>query len=140
MFPRATAFMAPIAAVPAIALLVSVLAGFALFMMFFAWATQVSSQDKKKAGRAWLWLGRIGGAFATLSLVSPAIVAESGFGQRVEKVAGWMAQGLDMYVDPACAAGEWDRVSRINDELVLVSRRTDTGLTFLRESCPLGTQ
>jgi hypothetical protein len=137
LFPRTTAFMAPVAAIPALALLVSVLAGIALTMMFFAWASQLSSKDKTKAGRAWVWLGRIGGAFATISLVSPVIVEESGFGQSVEKVAGWMAQGLDMHSDQACAAGEWDRVLRVNDELVVVARRTEAGLRFRRELCSL---
>lgn len=140
VFPRATAFMAPIAAIPALALFVSVLAGIALFMMFVAWAAQLSSKDKKKAGRAWMWLGRIGGAFATMSFVSPVLVTESSFGQGVEEVAGWMAQGLDMHTDQACAAGKWDRVLRINDELVVVARRTHAGLMFQRQSCPLGAE
>lgn len=140
LFPRASAFMAPIAAIPALALFVSVLAGIALFTMFFAWATQLSSKDKNKAGRSWLWLGRIGGAFATMSLISPVIAAESGFGQGVETLASWMVQGLDMHRDQACAAGEWERVLRVNDELVVVARRTERGLTFRREICTLSAQ
>lgn len=137
LFPRATAFMAPIAAVPAFALLVSVLAGVALLMMLFAWMMQLSSKDKIRAGRAWLWLGRLGGAFTVVVLMSPLTMAESSFGRFVEKAAGWVAQGLDMHVDQACAAGEWDRILRMNDELVLVVRRIDDDLVFRREECAL---
>lgn len=137
LFPRATAFMAPVAAIPALALLVSVLAGVALLVMFFAWGTQLSSKDRNRSSKAWIWLGRIGGALATLSLISPLTVERSSFGRFVETAAGWMAQGLDMHIDRACSADEWDRVLRMNDELVLVSRRTEDGLVFLREECAL---
>lgn len=137
LFPRATAFMAPVAAIPALALLVSVLAGVALLLMFFAWGTQLSSKDRKRSAKAWIWLGRIGGALATLSLISPLAVEKSSFGRFVETAAGWMGQGLDMHVDRVCATGEWDRVLRIDDELVLVAHRTDNGLVFRREECAL---
>ena len=137
LFPRATTFMAPVSAVPALAFFISVLAGMALLAMFFAWGSQLSSKDRKRSSKAWVWLGRIGGALGTLSLMSPLAVEQSSFGRFVETAAGWMAQGLDMHVDRTCATGEWDRVLRINDELVLVARRTDDGLVFRREECAL---
>lgn len=137
LFPRATTFMAPVSAIPALAFFVSVLAGIALLVMFFAWGSQLSSKDRKRSSKAWVWLGRIGGALATLSLISPLAVEQSSFGRFVETTAGWMAQGLDMHVDRTCATGELDRVLRMNDELVLVARRTDEGLVFRREECAL---
>lgn len=140
LFPRATAFMAPIAAIPAFALLVTVLAGAALLIMSLAWINEISSKNKSKGGRAWLWLGRIAAALATMSLVSPAFLAESGFGQGIEKVAGWMAHGLDMHTDSTCGAGEWSRVARINDELVVVARKAESGLVFRREQCSLNAE
>lgn len=138
-FPRATAFMAPIAAIPAFALLVSVLASLALLIMFFAWLNQIASKEKSRGGGAWLWFGRIAAALATMSMVWPTIAAESGFGHGVERVARFVVQGLDMHFDQACAVSDMDRLVRINDELVVIARRTDGGVVFRRERCVLTT-
>lgn len=137
LFPRAVTFIAPVAAIPVLALFVSLLASISLLVMLFAWGTQRSSKDKKRSSRAWLWLGRMGGAFVTLSLSSTLAVEESSFSRFVEKTAGWPALGLDMHVDRACASDEWDRVLRINDELVLVASKRGDGIIFRRQVCAL---
>lgn len=137
VFKLSVAFMAPVAAIPAVAFVVSVFAGVCVMGMLLAWGSQLASRDARRSARAWMWFARAGGAFATLALASPLVEASSGFHTSQVKWAGWMAQGLDMYVDKSCARGEWDRVKRINDELVIVVRRSNEGLDFRREKCPL---
>lgn len=137
LFPRATAFMAPIAAIPALALLLSLLVGIALLGMILAWGTLLSWNNNNRPSKELILLGRIGGAFATLCLISHLTVEESRFERFVEEAAGWIAQGMDMHVDRTCASGDWDRVLRINEDLVLVASRIDDGLVFRRATCAL---
>lgn len=136
-FKLSVAFMAPVAAIPAVAFFVSVFAGLCVMGMLLAWGSQLASRDAKRSARAWIWFTRTGGAFATLALASPLVEANAGFHAFQVKWAGWMAQGLDMYSDKSCADGNWERVKRINDELVIVVRRSNDGLSFRKEKCPL---
>lgn len=137
LFPRATAFMAPIAALPAMALIALMVLVPSLLFVLFAWMAQLSSKDSTTTLRAWRWLGRFAGVFSLIAFVSPLVDADSKFQDITKGWAGWIAQGLDMHTDHSCAEGEWDRVLRINETLVVVSRRTEQGLEFQRVRCAL---
>jgi hypothetical protein len=137
LFPRTITLMAPIAAIPAIALIAVIGLGISTLLLLFLWGTQVTSRNSVRAAKGWIWLARLLAVFATMVVISPAIEAESGFNQLSQGAAGWMVQVLDMHADPTCGPGKRDRVRRINDDLVVVARRTKIGLVFRRERCPL---
>lgn len=139
-FPRAVSFMAPLAALPVLAVLGVVGLGVGLLAMTLAWMFQLAltKAGEKPKESGWKWFGRIGGAICAMMLITPVTEPGSAFGQKTKDLAAWMAQGLDMHKDIECGPDEWDRILRVNDTLVIRAVRAEQGLTFHREVCPLG--
>lgn len=140
MFPRAITFMAPVAAVPVLALIATVVLAIAFFGVILALGARATSKEPAKratAPRVAAWLA---GLVATAFLITPLRNEGSTFHQLSISLAGWSAQVLDMHPNEACTRGPQDRVRRINDELVLRAWQTDKGTFFRREACPLTAQ
>lgn len=138
-FPRAVSFMAPLAALPVLAIFGVIGLVIGLVAMTLTWMIQLAltKAGERPKDRGWKWFGRIGGAICAMMLITPVTEPGSAFGQKTKDLAAWMAQGLDMHKDPQCGPGELDRIVRVNDALVVRVVRGDQGLTFRREVCPL---
>lgn len=140
IFPRAITFLAPMAALPLVAMITIFLSFFAIVAFMLAWGDQLSSRDPAVERRAWFWLWRLFAAICFVAVVSPVVEAKSGFQRSMHQLASWSAAHLDMHRDPICGPREGDRVRRLNDELVVVAREFPTGTVFRRVACPLTAQ
>lgn len=140
LFPRATTFLAPIAALPILGFVTVVLLALSLLACIFTWGAQLGSKDQARERRAWFWFARFIACFAAIAFVSPTVETESGFHNGVRQWTPRLAAGLDMYVDPQCETSPSDRVKRLNDDLVVLAQQTPEGLVFRRVECPLAPQ
>lgn len=137
LFPLAVVFMAPVAVIPAVALVMSVCLAVAAIAMFFIWMLVMAFAPARSRIHGAMWIWRACAAIAAISLISPLVSSPSAFATLTRQWAATMAQGLDMHADPTCGPRDWDRVRRISDELVLVATRTTAGPAFRRVACPL---
>lgn len=140
LFPRATTFLAPIAALPILGFVAIVLLAISVIAFTFTWGAQLGSKDRVRERRAWFWFARLIAALAAIAFVSPAVETKSGFHTGVREWAPRLAAGLDMYVDPQCGPAPSDRVKRLNDDLVVLAQKTPAELVFRRVECPLAPQ
>ncbi|WP_132987089.1 hypothetical protein [Luteimonas terricola] len=140
LFPRATTFMAPIAALPILGFVAIVLLAFSVVAFMFTWTAQLGSKDRARERRAWFWFARFIASFAAISFVSPAVETKSGFHTGVSEWAPRLVAGLDMHIDPQCGPAPSDRVKRLNDDLVVLAQKTPAGLVFRRVECALAPQ
>ena len=138
LFPRSMAFMTSFAAIPLLGIVAMVLLIVGMLFSMLAGFLQVVSNDRARSNNAWIWIARVFSACTAMVFVSPVLDEKSSIGQSIEGMAGWVAQGFDMHVDRTCGPGEWDRVKRINETLVLRVSRVDGQLLFRRVACPLG--
>src|SRR3546814_12663395 len=73
LFPRATTFLAPIAALPILGFVAIVLLAFSIMAFMFTWGAQLGSKDRARERRAWFWFARLIAAFSAIAFVSPAV-------------------------------------------------------------------
>lgn len=55
-------------------------------------------------------------------------------------LASFSAHAFDTHLNSACAFEQGDRVLRISDDLIILSRMTSDGPQFIRRSCPLAAE
>src|SRR3546814_6970895 len=77
LFPRATTFLAPIAALPILGFVAIVLLAFSIMAFMFTWGAQLGSKDRARERRAWFWFARLIEAFSAIAFVSPAVEART---------------------------------------------------------------
>src|SRR3546814_15705660 len=102
LFPRATTFLAPIAALPILGFVAIVLLAFSIMAFMFTWGAQLGSKDRARERRAWFWFARLIAAFSAIAFVSPAVETKSGFHTGVCAWPLLFAAGLQLLVDTQC--------------------------------------
>lgn len=140
-FPLAVSFLAPLAVVPALALVGAIALGaLSLAMIFSLFLSEKISKVPEKEP-TWLALGRVLGVISTTFALSMMVDPTSPLGRSTVVVAGWAAYVLDMHKDTECGFDDRDRVKRINDELVIRMQPNGSNApTFTRHACVLGPQ
>lgn len=139
-FPRALAFMTPIAALPLVGLLAVVLLIVSLFVTPLFGMQQICSVDPLRSKKAWIWMPRFFALVASLILVLSAFDADSGLDATSKQWAARVVEALDMHTDPECGGSEGARVKRISDALVVRATEANGEAVFKRYSCVLGPQ
>ncbi|WP_155616904.1 hypothetical protein [Xanthomonas translucens] len=137
-FPSTLALLVPFSFVPVLAALVTIL-GAAAIVLGFLW-TLTKALVKRSMPSDLDFLLNLARVFAGFIIVIAAasVLDNSSFIYPATRwVASHSAFSLDLQDDPACAPAKGDRVTRINDGLVIVGRVTESGLQFVRRACPL---
>lgn len=134
-FKTTIAFLTPLSFLPILGLAALVCGILALPLLFSLTGTKLLIE---KQGRAWIFFARMLGYLFLLLLASWA--TSSSYGVAMRPLVARVAYSLDMHQDPSCSAVDGDRVTRINDDLVIVGRLTEDGPKFLRRACTLTAQ
>ncbi|MEG3791256.1 hypothetical protein V1318_14090 [Lysobacter sp. CCNWLW3] len=135
-FKTTITFLTPLSFMPILGLAV-IVCGIVAMPLFLSLAgTKLATQ--KAGGGAWMFFARMLGYLFLLLLASWA--ASSSYGTVMRPLAARAAYSLDMHRDPSCSTAENDRITRINNDLVIVGRLTSDGPKFLRKACALVAQ
>lgn len=140
-FKTAIAFLAPLSFVPILAMMVML--GGLIGMPFFVlgmFAKHGMTRGKPKDFDMLLSLARLIGFIVIVSAAAQLVSPSTRLNDGLETVARYSAYLLDMYPDRACSPIEGDRVSRINDNLIIIGRMTDDGLQFVRKECAISAE
>lgn len=131
-FKTSIALMSPFAFIPVMAIVVFVvsLVGFPFVLL--------SGATKRGPVNPHRLIARCLGLIALLVACGHVVKTDSGFSAFLDDMAAYSAYQLDMHPDSACSTIEGDRIARINDELVVIGRITDSGPKFIRLACALG--
>ncbi|MBN6100595.1 hypothetical protein JR064_00245 [Xanthomonas sp. CFBP 8703] len=135
LFPVSTALLTLISVVPVTATLLATIGAIPAIFFFF-WAIFKYAKRKVQLDTIISTARGLGGIIAvfgalTFSSNSSAIYP------AMQKVAAYSAFFFDLQKYDSCAPLEDDRVSRINDSLVVIGRITETGPQFVRRTCLL---
>ena len=97
----------------------------------------LKARGKEQGRHIWIGAGRFLAIFLSANaanhLVQPGSWLDPGF----PRLAAWSANALDMHADTSCSSSPSDRIARLNDQLVVVSRETPGGYEFFRSDCEL---
>jgi hypothetical protein len=92
---------------------------------------------KEQERYIWIGFGRFLAILLYASAASHLVQPDSWLDPRFPRLAAWSATVLDMHPDANCSSNPEDRIVRVNDYLVVVSRETPTGYKFFRADCAL---
>ncbi|WP_407461524.1 hypothetical protein ABFU06_05135 [Xanthomonas campestris pv. raphani] len=138
LFPTSSALLTLLSLVPVLATLVTALG---TILAFLGIALGLFKFFRSKATRGQLdvivTMTRGLAAFVVIFGASALANSESLIYPAMRWVAARSAFFFDLQKDDACAPLDGDRVSRINDNLVLVGRLTEAGPQFVRRACAL---
>ncbi|MFA4635954.1 hypothetical protein P1999_05815 [Xanthomonas perforans] len=137
-FPSTLALLVPFSFIPVLAALVTIL-GAAAIVLGFLWALTKALVKRSTPSDLdfFLNLARVFAGFVIVTAAASALDNSSFIYPATRWVASQSVFFLDLQDDPACAPAKGDRVTRINDGLVIVGRVTESGLQFVRRACPL---
>lgn len=139
-FKLAVALLAPLAFVPVFALVLMVVGTLSIFaLLILALGADATGVAKKRIQLGWS-LARLLGLATLVGIAGAVANHASELGDRLQFLGAYSAFLLDMQVNSACAPISSDRVTRINDELVIVGRQTAQGIVFVRRACPVRAQ
>lgn len=126
-FKTSIAFVAPLAFIPILAIMIFAVALFGFpIVLLLGWSGRFGGALTVARG-----LGLLGILIASGYLLKP----ESRINSAIQGVASYSAYFLDMYPAGSCSGIAGDRITRINDQLVVLGRITDAGPRFVRRSC-----
>lgn len=136
-FKLSVAFLAPIAFVPILALIVFVAGMIGLpFVMLFGMGKSAFS-DKIADRDVLLLIARILGVIGLAAGAGWIIEPSSGFDKVLKRTASYSALMMDMHVDTDCSPAPRDRVIRVSEDVVIIGRVTEDGPRFVRIGCAL---
>ncbi len=141
LFPTTSALLSLLSVVPVITTSLTVL-GAVPALVGLGWGFFKLSRSKATGSQFDVVVTLIRG-FAALTLVLGASAlssSESPVYPGLRWVAAQSAFFSDLQRDDACAPLDGDRVSRINDDLVVVGRLTEDGPQFVRRTCALSAE
>ncbi|WP_355505480.1 hypothetical protein RZV16_16320 [Xanthomonas cannabis] len=138
LFPTSNALLSLLSIVPVTATLMTVLGAIPAFLAM-AWGLLKLSRSEATKSQLDVIVTLIRGlsAFVVLFGASALSNSQSVVYPTMRWVAVYSAFFLDLQQDAACAPLEGDKVTRINDNLVLVGRLTEAGPQFVRTACAL---
>lgn len=137
-FKSSIALLAPLSFVPILAIVVMLVGFFSLPIILLLSAGKHALKKQGDDGfEALLLIARILGSVALIAgagqLLSPSTRVDDG----LKWIAAYSAYMLDMHTDQNCSTVPGDRITRLNDNLVILGRITDEGPRFARVSCAL---
>ncbi|WP_406753786.1 hypothetical protein [Stenotrophomonas maltophilia] len=137
-FPTSSALLSLLSLVPVIAATTTIL-GAIPALLGMAWGFHKLSRSKATGGQLDVIITLIRGFSAFVVLIGASTLSSSNsvIYPAMQWVAVHSAFFFDLQEDDACAPLEGDRVSRINDDLVVIGRLTDSGPQFVRRACAL---
>lgn len=136
-FKTATAFLAPLAFFPILAFVLAVLALFGMPIALLLSIGKDAPNGATPHGDAMRLMGRLMGLVTLVAVLLTIPTASSGVDAKLKDLAAYSAYFLDMQPHASCGLADGDRVVRINDQIVVVGRLTDSGVAFVRRACPL---
>lgn len=140
-FTSAVALLVPFSFVPVAATLIIILGTFGVIIgLIWGLAKLGMTSSKVRDLDLVLTLTRIFSGFVIVTIASTLLSSSSFIYPSMRWVASHSAFFFDMYEGTGCSADTRDRVGRINDDLVVIGRMTNSGPQFTRASCPLGPQ
>lgn len=140
-FTSAVALLVPLSFVPVAAALVIILGTFGVIIgLIWGLAKLGTASSKVRDLDLVITLTRIFSGFVIVTIASAVLNSSSFIYPSMRWVASHSALFFDMYEGSGCSADVRDRVGRVNDDLVVIGRMTNSGPQFMRASCPLGPQ
>ena len=140
-FASAVALLVPFSFVPVAAALIIVTGTFGVIIgLLWGLAKLGMPSSRVRDVDLALTLTRIFSGFIVVSIASTLLSSSSFIYPSMRWVASHSALFFDMYEGAECSTDTRDRVGRINDDLVVIGRMTNSGPQFTRASCPLGPQ
>lgn len=137
-FPSAVAFLVPISFVPVLALLIAFLGTIAV-LLGFLWSVLMMLLKRGAFSdlEFFLNLARFFSGISIVLIAATQLGTSSHIHRAAIFVARYSALILDLQTNRSCAPLEGDRVTRINDDFVVIGRQTSDGPRFVRRACPI---
>lgn len=140
-FTSAVTLLVPLSFVPVAAALVIILGTFGVIIgLIWGLAKLGTASSKVRDLDLFITLTRILSGFVIVIIASAVLNSSSFIYPSMRWVASHSALYFDMYEGSGCSADVRDRVGRVNDDLVVIGRMTNSGPQFMRASCPLRPQ
>lgn len=95
------------------------------------------ARSKEQERHLWIGFGRFLAILLSASAANHLVQPDSWLDPRFPSLAAWSANAMDMHTDASCSSNPSDRIARLNDALVVVSRNTPSGYKFFRAECAL---
>lgn len=133
-FKLAIALVAPLAFVPILCIAISIVGMLSIPVVMFLTVGEDLRPGSREPSVSKIF-GRIFGVIALASFAAMVPTQSSGIDPALDKLAMHAAFLLDMQANTACSSNPEDRVARVNDEFVVVARKTANGIRFEQRTC-----